>query len=248
MEQLAYCFVAVAPVRAENSDRSEIVTQLLFGEVVTILEGSEQWRKIRTLADGYEGWVDGKQLRSLTKKEVSRWLDGRTVEHSLVRRLRSSAGELHITRGAFVPADAEGEFYIGNDRYEFPDTPEPEPDSLVGLAVSYLNVPYLWGGKTPFGIDCSGFTQTVFRIFSVNLPRDASQQAEHGMEVDLPDALPGDLAFFINDSGRIHHVGIALGDGKIIHASGFVRIDELTPEGIFRDGERTHRLHCLRRM
>jgi len=112
-----------------------------------------------------------------------------------------------------------------------------------------LNAPYLWGGKSFFGIDCSGFTQQVFRFLDKRLPRDAYQQAEEGMTVEFDETEVGDLAFFANASGKITHVGIILENMQIIHAHGAVRLDELTKEGIFSadKGGITHYLTVIKR-
>lgn len=250
MNGFAYCKVPVAPVRADHADQSEIVTQLLFGEPVEIIGEYEQWRQIRTWFDQYEGWVDNKQLLRLREKELKRWLDGISVERSLTRKITAGNGDMIITRGAFVPSEMAAEFSIGSNLYGIDEVAEPDFHSVAEYAQSYLNAPYLWGGKTPFGIDCSGLTQMVFRAFDINLPRDASQQVHSGADVDFSDRQAGDLAFFINAKGNIHHVGILLDAGRIIHASGYVRIDSFAEEGIFRqpENELSHRLHCIKRM
>ncbi|MBK7084827.1 MAG: C40 family peptidase [Flavobacteriales bacterium] len=115
----------------------------------------------------------------------------------------------------------------------------------------FLGAPYLWGGRTPTGVDCSGLTQMLFMLMGIYLPRDAYQQAEEGDPVELVDlAEPGDLAFFDNAEGRITHVGIVLPERRILHASGRVRIDALDQEGIFdaEQGKYSHKLRLVKRV
>lgn len=250
-ELFAYCKVSISPVRAEAKDAAEMVTQLLFGEVVTILERTDKWFKVQSYSDNYIGWIDPKQIQSLSKKETNRWLDGLSFQRELQTILETPWGNQTIHKGSFVPFSNEESFNIGNDQFkplhisEFFDTQNP-----YEIATEYLNTPYLWGGKTPYGIDCSGLTQMVFRFLDINLPRDAYQQAEYGTEVDFEDLQSGDVAFFHNDNQRIIHVGVADGQGKIIHASGQVRIDQLNSKGIYREdtNEQTHQLNCIKRM
>lgn len=250
--RLGYCIVSVSPVRSEQRDASEIVTQLLFGEIVTIEEMQSPWCKISTYSDNYHGYVDLKHIHFLTQKEVNRWLDGLGYQTDLLRSLETPWGNQLIYRGSFVPfASSSEEFSIGNDHFRYLDKHiAPSFHNPVDLCNEYINTPYLWGGKTPFGIDCSGLTQTVFRFFEINLPRDASQQVEYGMEIHFDDIEAGDVAFFTNDKGKVIHVGVLDGDGMIIHASGFVRKDLFTSEGIIHNetGQLTHNLCCIRRM
>ncbi len=249
--QSAYCKVSIAPVRSDQRDAGEMVTQLLFGEVVDVLEQTEKWWKIRTYFDNYTGWVDPKQLRKLTKKEVGRWLEGLSYQRELITTLITPWGKQHLFKGSFVPYVKSDSFMIGNDEFFCPQKEEPEGSSNpVDIAREYLNAPYLWGGKTPFGIDCSGLTQMVFRFTDINLPRDASQQIEYGNTIDFEDRLPGDLFFFKNDDGKIIHVGMIEDSKRIIHASGQVRIDQYDEKGIrHHSGEHyTHTLAGIRRM
>lgn len=250
MAAYAFCLVPVSPLRAEASDASEMVSQLLFGEPVELLEEQEQWRKVRSYVDHYEGWTDVKHLQFLREKDFFRWLDGLTTEHQFLRRLQTPLGPMMITRGAFVPGELVTQFRIGTSEYVWLDEEADFQEDKLQLAREYLNAPYLWGGKTSFGIDCSGLMQVVHRLYDINLPRDAYQQAEVGMTVAFEDRQAGDLAFFVNTSGKIHHVGMLLSENEIIHASGFVRIDELTREGIVRciDLELSHRFHSIRRL
>lgn len=246
----AFCKVSIAPVRAEASDRSEIVTQLVFGELVEITEVADNWLKIHSFMDGYEGWIDSKQIQDLREKEVTRWLDGLVVEHSEFRIVEGPEGKQILPKGFFRPSDSEETFSIGKSTYRFLNEEEVFPSSMIDFALSYLNAPYLWGGKTMFGIDCSGFMQQIHRVFNYQLPRDASQQVEIGQEIDFEDREAGDLAFFISDSGNIHHVGLLVNKDEIIHAHGYVRIDDFSSKGITRkiDEVHSHKLHCIKRL
>lgn len=244
----AWCKVSIAPLRKESSDTSEIVSQLLFGELVTIEEINEPWAKITTFNDSYDGYVDFKHLLILSDKEVKRWLDGITTLAEREVRINSPWGVQHICRGSNVPYGVKT-FNVGRNHFEFIDYPEPKTSSIIELTESYLNTPYLWGGKSPFGIDCSGLTQVIYRIVGVNLPRDAKDQVTCGSEIEYDDIQEGDLAFF-DKNGKVTHVGILDGKGNIFHAAGLVRKDLISREGILRneDHELTHHLYGIRRV
>ena len=251
MVKLAYCAVSVSPVRSEHRDASEIVTQLLFGEIVTVEEVAVPWCKIVTYSDNYTGYVDVKHLRYLSQKEVQRWLDGIGFQTALLQKITTPWGQQWTYRGSFMAADRTDDFKIGNDAFQISERiDEAHFMSPSDAASHYLNSPYLWGGKSPFGIDCSGLTQQVFRFFDINLPRDAAQQVECGALVDFHDRLENDLAFFVNSAGKVIHVGILCSDGSIIHAAGYVRRDTLTAEGIVHSETQTitHKLSEIRRM
>lgn len=234
----AVCSVSVAPIRAENSDRAEMVTQMLFGESCSVLDVQSNWTKIRMDFDGYEGWLDTKQITPISHEDLQR----RKV--NLVCETFTSAvfqnGKILLSMGAEVDFQTP-----------VPQRSDNLRESIAIAAREFLNVPYLWGGRSFFGIDCSGFVQLVFKIHGIQLPRDAYQQAEAGTLLDfVGEARPGDLAFFENSDGRIIHIGIMLEEQKIIHAHGKVRIDMLDSTGIYNAELKkyTHRLRFLKRI
>ncbi len=249
MNAFAVCKVSISPLRKEAADTSEMVSQLLFGEAVTILETEGNWIKIESMFDGYVGWTDSKHLHILREKEFNRWLQSVDSIHNYSLKIISEEGQITLPRGAFLPIETTEIFNIGKHTYSLVEEIETNL-SIEVLIDSYLNSPYLWGGKTPFGIDCSGFTQQVFRCLHKNLPRDAFQQYELGEEITFEERQAGDLAFFINASNKIHHVGILVSKDTIAHAHGYVRIDDFSALGITRkiDQELSHSFYGIKRM
>lgn len=257
MEQkFAICRVAIAPLRAAASDKAEITTQLLFGDQVEILEKSEPWYQIRNAYDGYIGWMDFKQLTPLTEDDYLSSQQGlEMVPLQADNRLEAADGSIYyLPASGSLPFYQDGYCRVGAEKFKvlfephratmasFKDIPE--------LALFFKNAPYLWGGRTLFGIDCSGFSQAVFKLIGIRIKRDASQQAEQGETVDfLPEVQMGDLAFFDNAEGKIIHVGIMLSPNQIIHASGRVKIDAMDDQGIFSAelGRYSHRLRIIKR-
>jgi gamma-D-glutamyl-L-lysine dipeptidyl-peptidase len=238
-QRLGCCVVSVAPLRADKRDKSEQVSQILFGETIEILEFGMPWIKIRCMNDGYEGYSDIKQFIPLTQKELTRWMDASTILSTPIEQINTPWGKLYLSAGSVV--GLEKSFNIGAIELHLENENNPV-NHLTNDALKFLNTPYLWGGKSIFGIDCSGFTQLVFRMQGINLPRDASQQAEIGLHIEWGEQQAGDLAFFKNDEGKITHVGLVLGQNDIIHASGQVRMDELKRGGIFRNNHQTHHI------
>ncbi|MFM8963573.1 MAG: C40 family peptidase, partial [Sphingomonadales bacterium] len=198
------------------------------------------------ILDGYEGFIDHKQVLPLTDKELRRWLDQFRYAMSPTLFIQGPMGPQLLSGGALVGAEAE--FEIGSYYYQIQN--ELVASDCWSYALSFLNTPYLWGGKSHFGVDCSGLVQNVFRQLQFNLPRDAYQQATHGQMISFEERQILDLAFFKNADGRIHHVGIIGPEDQILHASGQVRIDTLTQEGIFNASAAkiTHSLYQIRRL
>ncbi len=247
-QKLAFCLVSVAPMRNDPNDGAEIVSQLVFGEPVEVLLFGEPWVKIRTILDGYEGFVDIKHLLSLTEKEFKKWLNEFSYQQEFTKFIIAPWGKQLISTGSLI--SSEPNFKIGEFRFTQHVEELKVTKSPVELAKELLNVPYLWGGKSVFGIDCSGFVQLILRHNDFNLPRDAYQQAEIGELIEFHDSKPGDLAYFINNKGKIIHVGMIIENSNIIHASGRVRIDQLTESGIYNAdyNKETHQLHCIKRV
>jgi hypothetical protein len=248
--KIAFCKVNIAPVRKESSDASEMITQLVFGEVLEVLEDQGNFLRVESLHDRYQGYCDWKHVEYISEKEMKRWLDGLGIQQAMLRKISTPWGEQVLTKGAFAPSQDQECFSIGSFQFRFLDKPEAKESSVLAFSKTYLNTPYLWGGKSAFGIDCSGFVQQVFRTFDINLPRDAYQQEEHGLLITFEERESGDLAFFTNDAGRVIHVGILLSADEIIHASGYVRIDSLTETGIFSKeyNKITHQLSSIKRL
>jgi gamma-D-glutamyl-L-lysine dipeptidyl-peptidase len=249
--KIALCVCPISPLRASAGDTSEIVSQVLFGEIVSVQEVSPNWIKIETWLDGYQGFCDPKQYIVISEKEARKWLvDDYTFLESRESHIDSNFGALLVPQGAVFSGEFNEKIEISNCWFQRKTKNTEKFITPFQTAESYLNSPYLWGGKTPFGIDCSGLTQQVFRFHGYKLPRDASQQVTEGVSIDFEERLQNDLAFFSNKDGKIIHVGI-LGEGnQIIHASGRVRIDELKPQGIWNSENETftHTLAAIKRI
>jgi cell wall-associated NlpC family hydrolase len=252
------CCLSVIPVRADVSGKSEMVSQLLFGETFIILSQSKGWAKITTDHDNYEGWIEEKQFIQMSSDEYSLLLSStKYYSTDLVHALyQNNTGTLNIVPGSILYNSSGVEFKLGEKTFSFDGKVikadiEPSCEKLIKNAFYFLNSPYLWGGRTPFGIDCSGFVQIAARLSGISLSRDTHEQAEEGEMINLiSEAKPGDLAFFDNADGQIIHVGIILENGQIIHASGKVRIDTLDHQGIFNDESKkySHQLRVIKRI
>jgi gamma-D-glutamyl-L-lysine dipeptidyl-peptidase len=250
----AICNLAIIPLRAEPSDRSEIVSQVLFGEHFEVLEVQKQWSRIKLQFDDYEGWVDTKQYQLISENSYDQLSKDAIILNSDLVEYVSAPNNIliPIPLGSSLSFLNHSEINIENFDFEGMKVSGVKPKTnIVNTAFMYLNAPYLWGGKTPFGIDCSGFTQMVYKLNGYSLLRDASQQSSQGEALSfIEESETGDLAFFDNEEGKIIHVGIIMDNNYIIHASGKVRIDRLDHLGIYNaeENKHTHRLRVIKKI
>lgn len=234
--QTAFCPLSAVAMRSEPSHKSEMVNQLLFGDQMWIIDHQEGWLKVRLFFDTYEGWVSDKQI----------------IVTDDLPELNAIATKPTTINWKGVPMVIQPGSYYNTEWLPCPTKGKKKifEDNPVAVAQQFLGAPYLWGGRTMMGIDCSGLTQVAFRICGINLMRDASQQATKGEMISFREKQAGDLAFFENEKGNIVHVGIVMEGNSIIHASGKVRIDKLDTTGIINidTNEYSHRLSIFRRV
>ena len=246
--------LGIIPLRKEPKDQSEMVSQVLFGQHFKILEIKPRWVRIQLADDNYEGWICAKQYDEITYEDYDNLNlnDFPKIGDKLSYLENVNTRERNpVPIGSILPYYHQGTVRIRQKKYKFNGTLASDDSKDIVLNATYfINTPYLWGGKSVLGIDCSGFTQLVYSLCGIQLPRDAYQQEGIGEPIDLVSIKASDLVFFINDKNRIHHVGIALENKQIIHASGQVRIDNLTSEGIIHSSsnELTHRLYSIKRI
>ncbi|HEB62228.1 MAG TPA: hypothetical protein ENI82_03655 [Bacteroidetes bacterium] len=251
------CQLSTIALRSTAFHKSEMISQILFGETVEILVKKGAWLKVRCTWDNYIGWIDAKQIHLISEADFDYFEENYAYSFALVQPAAAEEFFLSITIGARLP-DFDGlQFKLANTQYTFsgqavfPVDIKASSELIVKLARKYLHAPYLWGGRSPMGIDCSGLSQMIYKIAGINIPRDADQQVGVGELVDfMEESRPGDLAFFENKKGRISHVGIIISENEIIHSHGKVRIDKLDHYGIFntRSKKYTHRLRVIKRM
>lgn len=249
---------SIIPVRKEPSDQSEMVSQLLFGETYQVPAEEDQWMQIVTEYDQYSGWIDRKLYGEISENYYSQLQKQyQTVQSSLLMNIeRRGTPPMLIVAGSTLPGYNKKKdlIEIENETFHvlwtFGEFGDKGLNHVNKTAAHFLNTPYLWGGRSIFGCDCSGFVQVVFKIHGIKLKRDSSQQAEQGETVpSLANARLGDLAFFTDDTGRVYHVGLIISAEEIVHSSGYVHRDRLDEKGIFnlKTRQYTHKLFTIKR-
>jgi gamma-D-glutamyl-L-lysine dipeptidyl-peptidase len=265
--QYGICYLPLIPLRSEPSEKAEMVTQILFGQLFRLTDSNEEWSRVEIIDDSYSGWCTTKMLQFLPENEYLKI--SRLRYHILDEPLTKCFPLSSDNEFMFLPAgshlyidDISGEQFmtfviwraagdlIKSEIWRADYSPKRIQIHPVNVALEFLNAPYLWGGKSVCGIDCSGLVQVAYSVSGINIGRDASDQAKCGDIIDSVDnAMPGDLAFFVNSKGFISHVGICMGQGLIIHSSGSVHIDCLDERGIYnKSGIYTHELKFVRRI
>jgi len=256
MNNYAVCLLAYIPIRKETDSRSEMLSQVIFGEYYEILKSNGNWHYIRMIHDGYEGWISSNSLIYIDKKEIEAYQRSDKYYSNQIFTMVNYKEEIYFPGiGSPLPFWNGKHLKIANKKFEFQGEAikgekSNDIDFIFETAILLLGTPYLWGGRTSYGIDCSGLVQTLFRLKNINLPRDSYKQYEMGEEVTFNKRLKGDLAFFMNDEGKVIHVGIYFGNDWILHASGSVRIDLFDEKGVYNDDikEYTHKLKGIKRI
>ncbi len=255
--EFGVCLLSAVPLRAFPGHQSEMVSQLLFGDIFSVMEKRKDWYQVKMQQDHYQGWVAANQIQALEESDFRAIAAnlGNVISADLLQMLedQSRGSSFPIGAGATLPFYEKGKLSVAGKVFEYAGKviKEPDPGKISRIALTFLNVPYLWGGRSAFGIDCSGFTQLVYKMAGIKIPRDSAIQATQGEAVHLiNEALPGDLLFFDNQDEEINHVGILLQEGHIIHAHGKVRVDRIDHQGIYNSDLKryTHPLRLIKRI
>ena len=230
----------IVPVRKKNNAKSEMINQLFFGESITIIKTKEKWSFVSSNIDNYQGWIRNLHFKLIKKNEYKILSENDSLFSISEIIIKNDACEITIPTGSLISSIKFLNYYYTN---------EVGSKSLLETIKSFINSPYLWGGKTKYGVDCSGLIQTIFKTLNIILPRDAKEQSDFGVEIKEAYKL-GDLGFFGENLNRISHVGIFVDNETVVHAYGRVRMDKINNEGIYNNEEKrvTHFLQKVNRI
>ncbi len=249
----------IIPLRSGPSEKDEMVSQMMFGEYAVILDKQQNWSFVEITGDGYQGWLNNSMAHLVPGDLI---INSDRPDFNILGNLflpitnKSTNSSLYIPAGSLLHhyKPASNSFFAGGCHFICKEKPffynkKNIRDNIIQAALSFLNIPYLWGGKNPFGMDCSGFVQILFSLFGIRLPRNSRQQVKEGRTINfITESRAGDLAFFDNQDGEIIHTGIITNDMQIIHASGQVRIDRIDHQGIYNNSLKkyTHKLRIVK--
>ncbi|MFO7924751.1 MAG: C40 family peptidase [Bacteroidales bacterium] len=255
----ALSVLPVVPLRSGPSEKDEMTSQVLFGELVIIMEKQQKWSFVEICHDGYQGWLYNPMVHHVNEETALQLLSS---PPQILGSLLLSVSDVNGRQPFYIPAGsslygykhASNSFHFNGFNFSCLQEPlfyqqEDIRENISQAVRTFINIPYLWGGKNPFGMDCSGLTQIVMKIFGRSIPRDSKQQVKAGSAVNfINEARPGDLAFFDNEEGEIIHTGIITGQQEIVHASGHVRTDRIDHQGIYNSAlkQYTHKLRVIR--
>lgn len=256
--QFGICPLSTVAIRNSASHKSEMISQLLFGEMVEVLERKgRQWVRVRCHEDNFVGWVSTQQLEEITPSEFETYQTQFAFVLDLLHPAQKDDAFIPLSLGARLPNFDGMRFTIGSNSYSysgqavFPEDITAQPQLILKIARRYLHAPMLWGGRSPFGLDSAGLVQVVYRFAGQQLPREASQQVLLGESVDFVEqAQAGDLAFFENQANRIAHTGILFPENKVLHIYGKARLDPIDHYGIYNNELKryTHKLRIVKRV
>ena len=242
--------IAIAPMRAEPDHRSEQMTQARLGEIVEFIEEEDGWLKVKLETDGYIGYISSGMVVGFEREEIEKW---RSTEKFIIgERFAEILDEPYKSANLIRTAHIGVKLPLISRRGSWAELKLPDGKSgwthsrqfqlqeagsragIVEIAQLFLGTPYLWGGRSTAGFDCSGFVQTVFELNGIDLPRNTGQQIKVGKKIgkDYTKAQKGDLLFFSNTEGRVNHIGIYLGEGRFIHSSGIVKVSGLNSDDL----------------
>ncbi len=254
--QYGICLNSIAALREEASYKSQMVSQLLFGDIFEVLDKKEEWLLIKMKFDEYTGWIASNQVKLISKESYNDFVyQAVMISGDLIQIMtnETTGNSFPISAGCSMYGNDHENLTILGEKYRYNGNLcliNKKPSDAANYALLFLNSPYMWGGRSAFGIDCSALVQLAYKMTGCIIPRDSSLQAHQGSSVHLINEVQtGDLCFFDDEEGNINHVGMIIDEHHIIHAHGKVRTDLIDHNGIFSKELKkyTHKLRLIKR-